>query len=579
MTANTAYTASSYEATKNSFSRRALIGGTAALGAVGLLSACGNGSASSEKTKAAGAGANIEDLYNINAQDVNSLKKGGTLRLPAGSIGPNFNYYTQSGNTSDNVNVMSTISQAGLWNLDFDGTYKLNTNFGVSFEHSKKDDKIQVAVKLNPKAVFNDGTPIDYKALQSTWNIFKSLDNGYNIVTSGIYEFVESVEKGDDDYSAIVTFSKPYYPLQSLFSEILHPALEDVELFNNGFVDAPHPEYWAGPFTLADKGWDSTAKTFSVVPNDKWWGTKPLLDKIVFTQMESSAARAAFKNDEIDAIGASTSSTYAEVKNIAGTELRKGTRLYAGGLDINPRRVKDAALRKAIFVGANREALAKIQFQGLPYEETIPGSMIHMPFSPYYQDSYPTPNNSVSEAQKILETAGYTKNGDYYEKDGVKASYPVTTFGTDPVVSSTAQFLTQQMKEIGIELSIDNHGASEMASIISAKNFTIKSGGYGITTSPVDAANYFYISETNNGHGKELDSLAATMMSTEDPKEQLKIMNELEKRHLDEVAIYVPTNNGPNFKACRKGLANYGPMLFGLPYYNPNVWINVGWEK
>ena len=96
-------------------------------------------------------------------------------------------------------------------------------------------------------------------------------------------------------------------------------------------MDAPHPEYWAGPFTLADKGWDSTAKTFSVVPNDKWWGTKPLLDKIVFTQMESSAARAAFKNDEIDAIGASTSSTYAEVKNIAGTELRKGTRLYAGG--------------------------------------------------------------------------------------------------------------------------------------------------------------------------------------------------------------------------------------------------------
>lgn len=35
----TAYTASSHEATKNSFSRRALIGGTAALGAVGLLSA------------------------------------------------------------------------------------------------------------------------------------------------------------------------------------------------------------------------------------------------------------------------------------------------------------------------------------------------------------------------------------------------------------------------------------------------------------------------------------------------------------------------------------------------------------
>ena len=91
------------------------------------------------------------------------------------------------------------------------------------------------------------------------------------------------------------------------------------------------------------------------------------------------------------------------------------------------------------------------------------------------------------------------KNGDYYAKDGAKVSYPVITFGSDPVVSSTAQFLVQQMKEIGVELTIENHGASEMSSIISSKNFAIKTGGYGITTSPVDAANYFYISETNNG--------------------------------------------------------------------------------
>lgn len=574
MTVKTAYTASSHEATKNSFSRRALIGGTAALGAVGLLSACGNGSASSEKTKAAGAGANIEDLYNINAQDVNSLKKGGTLRLPAGAIGPNFNFHTQSGNTTDNVNVMSTISQAGLWNLDFDGTYKLNTDFAVSFEHSKKDDKIQVAIKLNPKAVFTDGTPITYKALQSTWNIFKSLDNGYNIVTSGIYEFVESVEKGEDEYSATVTFSKPFYPLQSLFSVILHPALEDVELFNNGFVDAPHPEYWAGPFTLADKGWDSTAKTFSVVPNDKWWGTKPLLDKIVFTQMESSASRAAFKNDEIDAIGANTSSIYAEVKNVAGTELRKGTRLYAGGLDINPRRVKDAALRKAIFVGTNREALAKIQFQGLPYEETIPGSMIHMPFSPYYQDSYPTPNNSVSEAQKILEAAGYTKNGDYYEKDGTKAGCAVVVFGDDPTTKGKAQTFTQQMKDVGIEIRIDQHADSEFATVLGNWDYDISFSGYSVSSpDATEGTKQFYYSENNEGIGsKEIDDLIDAMTLMEDDKERNLACNEIEKKHMAEFAFLGTITNGPDFVMVKKTLANYGPSL-----YKTTDWTAVGW--
>ena len=574
MTANTAYTASSHEATKNSFSRRALIGGTAALGAVGLLSACGNGSASAEKTKAAGAGANIKDLYNINAQDVSSLKKGGTLRLPSGSIGPNFNVYTQSGNTGDNINVMSTIGQAGLWLMDFDGTYTLNKDFAVSFTPGKSGDKIQVAIKLNPKAVFNDGTPINYKALQSTWNIFKSLDNGYNIVSSGIYEFVESVEKTEDDYSVMVTFSKPYYPLQSLFAEILHPAMEDVELFNNGFVDNPHPEYWAGPFTLADKGWDSTAKTFSVVPSDKWWGTKPLLEKIVFTQMESSAARAAFKNDEIDAIGANTSASYTEVKSVAGAELRKGTRLYAGGLDINPRRVKDAALRKAIFAGVNREALAKIQFQGLPYEESIPGSMIHMPFSPYYQDNYPTPNNSVSEAQKILEAAGYTKKGDYYEKDGQKAGCAVVTFGDDPTTKGRAQTFTQQMKDVGIEIRIDQRADSEFASVLGNWDYDISFSGYGVSTpDATEATKQFYYSENNDGNGsKEIDALIDAMTVMEDDKARNLACNEIEKKHMAEFAFLGTITNGPDFMMVKKTLANYGPSL-----YKSTDWTAVGW--
>lgn len=574
MTANTAYTASSHEATKNSFSRRALIGGTAALGAVGLLSACGNGSASAEKTKAAGAGANIKDLYNINAQDVNSLKKGGTLRLPSGSIGPNFNVYTQSGNTVDNTNVMSTIGQAGLWLMDFDGTYTLNKDFAVSFTPGKSGDKIQVAIKLNPKAVFNDGTPINYKALQSTWNIFKSLDNGYNIVSSGIYEFVESVEKTEDDYSVMVTFSKPYYPLQSLFAEILHPAMEDVELFNNGFVDNPHPEYWAGPFTLADKGWDSTAKTFSVVPSDKWWGTKPLLEKIVFTQMESSAARAAFKNDEIDAIGANTSASYTEVKSVAGAELRKGTRLYAGGLDINPRRVKDAALRKAIFAGVNREALAKIQFQGLPYEESIPGSMLHMPFSPYYQDNYPTPNNSVSEAQKILEAAGYAKKGDYYEKDGQKASCAVVVFGDDPTTKGKAQTFTQQMKDVGIEIRIDQRADSEFASVLGNWDYDISFSGYGVSTpDATEATKQFYYSENNDGNGsKEIDALIDAMTVMEDDKARNLACNEIEKKHMAEFAFLGTITNGPDFMMAKKTLANYGPSL-----YKSTDWTAVGW--
>lgn len=64
--------------------------------------------------------------------------------------------------------------------------------------------------------------------------------------------------------------------------------------------------------------------------------------------------------------------------------------------------------------------------------------------------------------------------------------------------------------------------------------------------------------------GQEFDSLADKMMATEDYKKQLEIATELEKRHLAEVAIYIPVSNGPNYQACKKGLANYGPRLLLL---------------
>lgn len=261
------------------------------------------------------------------------------------------------------------------------------------------------------------------------------------------------------------------------------------------------------------------------------------------------------------------------MKNIAGTELRKGTRLYAGGLDINPRRVKDAALRKAIFVGTNREALAKIQFQGLPYEEAIPGSMIHMPFSPYYQDSYPAPNNSVSEAQKILEAAGYTKNGDYYEKDGTKAGCAVVVFGDDPTNKGKAQTFTQQMKDVGIEIRIDQHADSEFATILGNWDYDISFSGYSVSADATESTKQFYYSENNEGIGsKEIDALIDAMTLIEDDKERNLACNEIEKKHMAEFAFLGTITNGPDFVMVKKNLANYGPHL-----YKSMDWTAVGW--
>ena len=560
----------------HALTRRSLLGVAAAAGTVGVLSACGGG-AKDGKTTAPGQGANLKDLYDINAHEVSELKQGGTLRLPVGSMGPDFNPRTTSGNMTDTQTIMSTIHDAGLWTLDFDGTTTLRKEYAQSFTPGKEGEKVIVKIVLNPQAKFNDGTPVDVKALQTTWKTQQKADGEYNIVASDIYGYVESVEAEEDNFHVKVTFSKPFYPLNALFTFILHPALEDPKVFNEGFVDNLHPEWGCGPFTIKDGGFNSSEKTITVVPNDKWWGDKPVLEKIIFRQMDEPAKKAAFKNDEIDAAAAGTASAYSEFKAVAGTELHKGVRLHVSGIDVNPRRVKDAAVRKAIFYGLDREALAKIRYQGLPYEEEIPGSMLHMPFSEYYQDAFPKVEGSPKDAiKKVLEDAGYTKDGEFYAKDGQQIHYKIVIFGDDPVDKGMAQTFTRNMKEAGLNIEVDQHPEGDFGRVLGNWEYDITFAGYEANNPDATVATQqFFHSSNSDGIGSpEIDAMIEEMLLIEDDKERNLKCDEIEKKHTAELAFLGCAANGPNYVFTKKGLANYGAFLF-----KTIDWTKVGWVK
>ena len=557
--------------------RRTVLGGAAALSAVGVLAACGSSKDSKATTQGATVGTDSKELYDLGEAAVSELKDGGTLRLSVTSLGPDFNLlgtnvtaYTQA--------ALSPMYYNGIWQSDPMGKRTLSPEFAKSFDVSEENGVPVVSIELNPEAKFNDGTPIDYKALQATWNILKSTDGDYKIETSGIYGSVGSVERDGDDFKVKVTFATPYFPVNVLFGEILHPALLDKELFNNGFVDNPHPEYAAGPFTIAEGGWNSAEKTLTLTRNEKWWGEKPVLERIIFRQMDSAAERAAFKNDEIDAAPATAAASYKELKEVANTEMRRGVRLFSGGMIMNPARMQDVALRRAVMAGLKREAISKVRFQGLDYEEKVPGSMIHMPFSEYYQDNYPTPNNDASAASKILEEAGYTKNGDYYEKDGKQAAFKYSVFGEDPTSKAVAQTLVQQLKDAGINVELDARAASEFGKAMQSKDYDATASGYGLTDpDATQATQQFYLREKPEDAGTdEINEMIEKMKLIADDKERNQACNEIEKKHMAEVAVMVPLFNGPEYKFVKKGLHNYGVSLF---QGNGIHWEKVGWAK
>src|SRR5262245_25207867 len=64
-----------------------------------------------------------------------------------------------------------------------------------------------MTIDLNPKAVWEDGSPITWEDLQCTWQA--ALNTPGSLVTAG-YDQIISVEKGTSDQQAVVTFKSVY---------------------------------------------------------------------------------------------------------------------------------------------------------------------------------------------------------------------------------------------------------------------------------------------------------------------------------------------------------------------------------
>ena len=86
------------------------------------------------------------------------------------------------------------------------------------------------------------------------------------------------------------------------------------------------------------------------MPNEKWWGNKPKLDKIVYKQMADTASLNAFQNGEIDAVEAYTKDDIKAIRSVKDAQLRIGYSTKTRVLQYNGKSkpLDDLQVRKAI---------------------------------------------------------------------------------------------------------------------------------------------------------------------------------------------------------------------------------------
>ncbi|MCH4209884.1 ABC transporter family substrate-binding protein [Bifidobacterium sp.] len=571
--------------------KQLLVAGAALSALAMLLSGCGAGNGSAAKTTGASkeqplAGILTSDwkgtlpapdpakAYN-NPQDYDNVKDGGELTLSS-IYTANWNNFQVDGNTLY-MGDFWQMYQPSLWNYTTNGEVSPNKDFLTGVKVTSQDP-LTIEYDINPDAKWNDGTDIDWTAFETTWKVNSGKDEAYTPTITDGYEDIASVKAGTSAKQAIVTFTKPYYPYQSLFPYLLSPKSADAKTFNSGWIDNPHNDWAAGPFIVQS----ATKDQVVFVPNPKWWGAKPKLDKVTYKFLEDTATINAFKNGEIDAVGAGSRDNLKTVMGMKDVQLRLGYSLSTYVFEYNGKAdsLKDIAVRKALTQAFDSSTWNKIAYQGLDWNPPQPGSEVVLPFQKGYKSNLPADAKfSVANAGKTLEAAGYTKDdAGYYGKDGKEINISYTYFGDSATNKAKALAYQQMMKTAGIKITLNNLDTSKWSDTVSKHTYEIMPLGWSATNPFGQTSLYqLYGSDSSSNFSfvgsKEIDEKLKKATTIEDNDEAIAATNEGESAAL-ELYGTLPTDTPPTYTAVKKGLANFGPAGFQL-----KDWTKIGWQK
>ncbi|MFC4137240.1 MULTISPECIES: ABC transporter family substrate-binding protein [unclassified Microbacterium] len=566
-----------------------LMGALALTGAFALaLSGCAanndGGGDSGDKGSGDGAATKAADY---NPQPRENLKEGGTVNFPINEIPEQLNAF--NGDASADTATIAAWYTPQLILFKPDGTAYKNDAYLDEWKDEVKDGKTVLTFTFTKDAHWNDGTEMDWTAIDATWKANRSNDEGFVPNATDGYKEIESVVKGDTDKTAIVTFKSEFaWPKMPFGGGVIHPALANVDNFNKAMIDNPHPEWGAGPYTVDE--YDSKSGFISFKPNKEWWGDKPLLDKVTFTAMDAQASINAFKNGEIDMVGTGTKDRLAQVADMKDVVTYRAQRTYNALLQVDSTKpqFQDVKVREAFFQAIDLDQIKQIIWQGLDYKEEPAGSFTLFSFQPGYSDSLKEAGwkHDPEAANKTLDEAGWVKGDDgIRSKDGVRLEGVFPVWSDDPTQAARAQAMQAQEKAIGFDLKIDVRPSNKFSDDYTSMNWDVSSLGF-TSSDPYGAAWFCQLYCMDQGlnlsgvQNEETDKrIHDEVESISDPVKQTAAAMKLEAEIFQEWGL-IPMYNGPTVITAKKGLANLTPEPYsGLDLFGVQPVENVGWEK
>jgi peptide/nickel transport system substrate-binding protein len=523
----------------------------------------------------------------INALPRDRVQDGGRLTWPINSMPVTYNY-----NHIDGTEAEHKYSKVALmprfYLPDAGGTPIWNPDYLASEPTLVTEPKQVVTYNINPKAIWYDGTPITWEDLYWQWRAGNGSNKAYQIASATGYSDVENVTRGRDDREVIVTFKTKYADWQDLFYA-LYPAStnKSPQIFNDGWRDRPLTT--AGPFKLGTI--DLTAKTVTLVRNEKWWGAPAKLDSIVFRAIDSDAQIDALANGEVDTMDIGPDvNKYSRAKGIAGTDIR-----IAGGPNFRHVTIngtgeilKDVKVRQALAMAIDRVAIARAMLGPLGIAPATLGNHVFMRNQTGYQDnSGDVGRYDPTRAAQLLDEAGWRLEGKVRRKDGRILEINCVIPAAVATSKQESELIQNMLGQIGARLVINTVPLPDFfEKYIRPGQFDFTVFAWMGTPYPISSSRSLYAKPTVGPGGElaiqqnysrvgsdEIDRLFDEATQELDRKRAIELANRIDGLIWQEVHS-LTLYQRPEMWIAKSGLANHGAFGFAEIVYE-----DIGWAK
>ncbi len=475
-------------------------------------------------------------------------------------------------------------------NLLFEGLIFINQEgkpspwLAESWEVSP-DGKIYT-FKLRENISFSDNTPFDAEAVLKNW--YAVLDN---VTRHGWLESVRLLQQTEDagkkairaldTYTVQVEFPQAYYPFLVELGTTRPYRMLSPACFKNGSTkNGTLCLHGTGSYILESNEIDQAA-TF--VRNEKYWGEKPKLQKIVAKVIPDNSARLfALENGDIDLIygfqliHAKPYERFSQMEAFAAA-LSKPMSSRMLLLNTTNPVLHDVRVRRALHHLTNRELISEKIMLGLE----APAYTLFARSIPYADIDLEHLTYDEQKAAQLLDAAGWHLDGKIRKKQG-QALKITLSYDSDKVVERTiAQYLQSVWGKAGIVMEV--LGEEEQA-----HRDRLKAGSFDLTFNsswgtPYDPQSFLggMLNPAVHGDHAAQQGLKNKAHIDEQILAALKSVNEEERQKLytwilttlHNEALYLPLTYERNRAIFSKRVENveFNPSQYEIPLQRMNI--------